>query len=261
MLSLVPAGIMARTSAWLLDVVLRGAILVGCFVPFLLLGETGLGLYIILTFLVNWLYPVVFEVWRDGMTPGKKYSGIYVCHDDGTPINLQSSLIRNLLRVVDFLPFFYSVGVLSLMFNRKSQRLGDMVAGTIVVYQERDDISKIYKSIYGLIESEQFMFDDAPQLQAQTSSQVSSYDVNSPLFHFPLNLTEQQALLSLSDRLLFLPITRQKEITNHLSPLVYQTNKLGIGSANAHTNGYATGANPDVVYQAVLARSRQLKGK
>ncbi len=252
MLTLVPAGVMPRVSAWLLDCMIRGVILIVCYVPLMWLDLTGVGLFLILLFVVNWLYPVLFEVWRDGMTPGKKRNGIYVCHDDGTPISLQSSMIRNLLRVVDSLPFLYSVGVLSLMFNRKSQRLGDMVAGTMVVYQEQDDISNIYQSLYRFIDH-QAKPTTATANHADNHNedhQGDSYDLSSPIFSFPLNLSEQQALLSLSDRLQFLPQNRQEEITNHLSPLVQCHNKLGVLSNN----------NQQLVYQAVLARASQLRG-
>ncbi|MBS9779581.1 MAG: RDD family protein [Moraxellaceae bacterium] len=241
MLELVPAGLMARASAWVLDLAVRGLILVVCFIPLILFKLAGVGLFLIIMFLVNWLYPVFFEVWREGMTVGKKYSGIYVCHDDGTPISLQSSLVRNLLRVVDFLPFFYSTGVLSILFNRKSQRLGDMVAGTIVVYQEKDDMSQIYRSVYKLMENQ-------PQAKISLNPQTH-YEPTSPLFYFPLTLQEQQALLSLSDRLPFLPIARQKEITQQISPLVQTSNKLAVRVNNI-----------DVVHDAVLARAKQLKG-
>ena len=84
------------------------------------------------------------------MTPGKKSQGIYVCHDDGTPITLSASMIRNLLRVADFLPFMYLVGVFSVLFNRKSQRIGDMVAGTMVVYGEQDEVAGLFRKVYGV---------------------------------------------------------------------------------------------------------------
>jgi hypothetical protein len=64
--------------------------------------------------------------------------GLLVVHDNGTPVSLPASLLRNLLRVADFLPLLYGTGLVSMLINRRFQRLGDMVAGTLVVYRERD---------------------------------------------------------------------------------------------------------------------------
>lgn len=91
-------------------------------------------------FLLEWFFPVVFEI-TSGATPGKKAMGLVVVHDNGTPVSVSASLIRNLLRVADFLPLLYGIGLLSMLANRNFQRLGDMVAGTLVVYRERDKIN------------------------------------------------------------------------------------------------------------------------
>ena len=70
------------------------------------------------------------------MTPGKRAMGIRVVHSNGTPVGWSASITRNLLRFVDFLPLFYVFGFISMMLNRNFQRLGDLVAGTLVVYRE-----------------------------------------------------------------------------------------------------------------------------
>ncbi len=269
MLTLVPAGVMPRVSAWLMDCAIRYLIVTVLSIPLALLGATGIGLYSILIFVIFYLYPVYFEVRKNGATPGKKRYKIYVCHDDGTPVTLQSSMIRNLIRVVDFLPFMYAVGVFALMFNHKSQRLGDMVAGTVVVYREEDNLDKIYRSVYGLVNKDKMKknnihthsspqdvngngIDDLPYNSdlPYDPNAKKSYDISSPLFTFPLNLAEQQALLSLADRLIFLPIPRQQEITNHLSPLIICYNQFGIQSKNEQ----------QMVYQAVLDKATAIRG-
>jgi hypothetical protein len=78
----------------------------------------------------------VCEVWFGGATPGKKALGLMVLQSDGTPVRLTASLIRNLLRGVDFLPFAYGFGLLSMLVNRDFQRLGDIAADTVVAYRE-----------------------------------------------------------------------------------------------------------------------------
>ena len=75
------------------------------------LGKFGWGLFLILWFALEWLYPTVFEVYFGGATPGKKSLGLIVLHDDGTPVQLAASFTRNLLRAVDFFPALYGMGL------------------------------------------------------------------------------------------------------------------------------------------------------
>lgn len=212
-LSLVPVGLVPRINAWLVDAIIRMVIIMIFFVIMLfliwLLRAAVWGFFAILIFMVNWLYPVYFEVFCNGMTPGKKMNGIYVCHDDGTPITFQASLIRNLLRVVDFLPFGFMAGMISIMFNGRSQRLGDMVAGTLVVYAKPDDTEKIWQSMFG----KKQVKDEQSLLQLNANMTLVS-DFNT----YPLTLEEQQTLLMLLDRLPFLSQARQQEICQTLLP-------------------------------------------
>jgi hypothetical protein len=100
------------------------------------LGKFGAGLMLITWFALEWLYPTAFEVWFAGATPGKRSLGLVVLHDDGTPIRLPASLTRNLLRAVDFMPVLYGFGLVSMLISRDFKRLGDIAAGTVVVYRE-----------------------------------------------------------------------------------------------------------------------------
>ena len=81
-------------------------------------------------------YFILLEWLWNGQTPGKRLLHIRVIKQGGYSLSFFDTLLRNLLRVVDFLPFFYGVGLASLVLTRDSQRVGDLVAGTIVVYQE-----------------------------------------------------------------------------------------------------------------------------
>lgn len=96
----------------------------------------GIGVSLIVFFLLEWFYPVVFELLWDGATPAKRLLGLRVINDNGTPVDLSASVIRNLLRAVDFLPLFYTFGILSMMIQRDFKRLGDLAAGTVVIYRE-----------------------------------------------------------------------------------------------------------------------------
>jgi len=139
LLQLKLAGPVARACAWSIDMGIKGVIYIALSIITSLFGGVGVALMLIGFFLLEWFYPVFFEV-SSGATPGKKAMGLLVVHDNGTPISLSASLIRNLLRVADFLPLLYGVGLLSMLTNRNFQRLGDIVAGTLVVYRERDKV-------------------------------------------------------------------------------------------------------------------------
>ena len=96
--------------------------------------------FAILSFGILWGYYLFFEwLWR-GQTPGKRYAGIRVVAADGQPIGFNESLIRNLVRIVDYLPGAYMLGLITMLIDGRSRRLGDMAAGTIVI-RERERVS------------------------------------------------------------------------------------------------------------------------
>lgn len=133
-LGLQVAGPVARGLAWALDALIRLGFYIVLALVLLPMGRFGTGLFLVLLFLGEWFYPVVGEVLFHGATPGKRSLGLRVIADNGTPVTLAASLIRNLLRFVDFLPLFYGLGLTALMLNRDFKRLGDVAAGTLVVY-------------------------------------------------------------------------------------------------------------------------------
>lgn len=130
------AGPVPRACAWAIDFAVRAAVMLGLAIVLGQLGALGVGLLLISAFLLEWLYPAVFEVRFDGATPGKKWMGLRVVNDDGTPVTVSAAFIRNLLRAVDFLPVMYGVGLVAMLFNREFRRLGDIVAQTVVVHRE-----------------------------------------------------------------------------------------------------------------------------
>lgn len=131
------AGPVPRALALAIDWLIRLGLYI-VLIPLLLFSGIGAGLVALGAFFIEWLYPVVFEV-RRGATPGKRALGLTVVHDDGTPVGLPASLIRNLLRVVDFLPICYCTGLISTMVDRDFRRLGDLAAGTLVIHTEGDE--------------------------------------------------------------------------------------------------------------------------
>ena len=137
-LDLPVAGPMSRGAAFVIDFFVRGMLYAMVGTPLALLGDLGQGLMLLFAFVVEWFYPVIFEVKLSGATPGKVALGLAVVHDDGTPVGWSSSIVRNLLRFADFLPFAWLAGLASMTLHPDFKRLGDLVAGTIVVYRGRD---------------------------------------------------------------------------------------------------------------------------
>jgi len=182
-----PAGLVPRALAFAIDLGIRGALLLILFFTLGLLGKFGMGLGALLLFLVQWWYMVLFEVLNQGRTPGKYWLGLRVVHDDGTPVGWTSSLTRNLLRFVDLLPFGYFLGALSCLANPAFKRLGDLAAGTLVVYQEKPTVRP-----------------PLPDAEAVTAP-------------FKLTLDEQRALLAFAERQASLSAERRLELASILA--------------------------------------------
>jgi len=97
----------------------------------------GVGVFLFILFLLFWGYFALFEAFNSGRTPGKRVAKIRVIHQSGRGVNFAEALARNLVRIIDYMPGFYGVGIAAMFMSRQSQRLGDMVAGTLVV-RERE---------------------------------------------------------------------------------------------------------------------------
>jgi uncharacterized RDD family membrane protein YckC len=96
-------------------------------------GGTLVLIWFVLSFAVITFYDVFFEVFNSGRTPGKLINGLRVVRVEGHPVTFVTSAIRNIIRPIDFLPSAYLLGAVVILATRKNQRVGDFVAGTIVV--------------------------------------------------------------------------------------------------------------------------------
>jgi uncharacterized RDD family membrane protein YckC len=104
-------------------------------------ANAAAAIYAVVAFLFFWGYDVAFEVLASGRTPGKRWNGLRVVRSGGQPIGFLASATRNLLRLIDWLPSFYLVGIISVFATAKNQRLGDIVAGTVVLRERRADVA------------------------------------------------------------------------------------------------------------------------
>jgi len=198
-LSLHVVGPVPRGVAWTVDFLIRAGVMIGLVLALAWLEALGTALLILIWFLINWWYPVLFEVLTHGATPGKKALGIKVIHQDGTPVGWSASIIRNLLRQVDFLPFLYATGLVTMFLNSRFQRLGDLAAGTVVVYR-----------------------DPGPR----ASELLAPGPVEAP--PVPLDAGEQQALLSFAERVRHINPKRAAELAAELRVLSGSDGQEGV---------------------------------
>ncbi len=192
------AGPVVRVLAFAIDSLIKFAVFIAANVVLVYADQVGMAILLLLMFLMEWFYPVIFEVLRNGQTPGKSVMGILVIHDNGTPIGWSSSIIRNLLRFVDFLPIGYLLGLITMASNPHFKRLGDFAAGTLVIYQQG-------KLIHADIQSA--TPEPPPQL---------------------LTLEEQRAFINFAERQHELTPERQQEIANNIAPLLKEENQAAV---------------------------------
>jgi uncharacterized RDD family membrane protein YckC len=131
------AGVGSRAIAGGTDLVFR-LVLIGALAAGLgAAGDFGTAVFSIGSFAVFFGYDVLFEVLGRGRTPGKRLSGLRVVQSDGRPVDLRSSAVRNLARLIDGLPLFYVPTVVSILATRNNQRPGDLAADTVVIRSPR----------------------------------------------------------------------------------------------------------------------------
>jgi uncharacterized RDD family membrane protein YckC len=138
------AGLGSRVLAHFIDVLIFGTsfyfVAVGVGIASIgrpAFSEMLTGIVVIGAYLGPFLYFMLFEGFWNGQTPGKKMAGIRVRMADGTPITFGAATARNFLRVADILPGTYFVGIISMFVNAKFQRIGDLVANTIVTIETK----------------------------------------------------------------------------------------------------------------------------
>lgn len=169
------AGVGSRFVAALLDGLIIAATQVGLFVlagiaALILSGrQPGLAalafaLALLAAVAVFLVYDLLFEIVWNGQTPGKRATGIRVVRDDGSPITAIAAVVRNVVRLVDFLPVYYITGTAAMLIDHKTRRLGDLAAGTIVV-KERGDVAADRLTLAAVVprQDEPVVADAAPE--------------------------------------------------------------------------------------------------
>jgi uncharacterized RDD family membrane protein YckC len=203
-----PAGPVPRALAWLADLGIRAAVYLALASVLALLGRVGLGFLLVAMFLLEWFYPVAFEVLAGGQTPGKRLVGLRVLRADGAPVGWSRSMVRSLLAAIDFLPVGYVAGLAAMVLGRRCQRLGDLAAGTVVVHVEPEP-----------------GFRPLREASAGPAAARDRAALPPPL---PLSLPEQQAVISFAERIPALTPERARELADLLEPLTGAGGAAGV---------------------------------
>jgi uncharacterized RDD family membrane protein YckC len=206
------AGPVVRACAWAIDALIRVIVYWIASIALMVLGNVGTALMALGFFLMEWIYPVVFEVVR-GATPGKKLMNLSVVQDDGTPVSVTSSMLRNLLWIADFFPLFYFTGLVSMTLNTRFKRLGDLVAGTLVVYLREEQ------------------------------SEISIPDRESRVLPTALLAVEKSAILNFAERSELYSLERQIELTDIIGEYAGASGSPGLDRVLGYANWLVKGSD------------------
>jgi uncharacterized RDD family membrane protein YckC len=206
-LLLTPAGPYLRAVAWMIDffIWLTAASLILAVVPE---GKLGRGVAMIALFVTYWGYPIICEVYFGGRTLGKRATGLEVVRADGLPVGWRESTLRNLLLVADFLPMLYASGLICMMLDVKFRRIGDIVAGTVVIHRDPKPVR-------------------TPPVQAAPLSPP-----------FALNADQQRTLADLFERERSLPVERLAELGTIAEPLTGCTGADSVETMRGYVAGF-----------------------
>jgi uncharacterized RDD family membrane protein YckC len=211
------AGPFRRLVAYAIDLALRMVAFVGItmalsFTLSWFIGGAIAGVILILFFVLSWFYGGLFETFMNGQTPGKRLLGIRVLTVTGQPINGMQAIMRNILRTADEVPLLslhmiseefpayyiiptFVLGLVVMTCNRRFQRLGDLVCGTMVVIEERQWLTGVIK------------------LEDPRAAQLAEYIPA----NFIVTRTMARAIASYVDRRRFFSPARRREVARYLA--------------------------------------------
>lgn len=201
------AGPFRRLPAFLIDIAVMIAIymflnfVVALTIGIFVSGGLAAAIAILSFFALYWFYCGLFETYMNGQTPGKRLTGIRVLTTEGQPINAMQAIMRNLFRGADLFPLMPVLGIVVMSLNSRSQRLGDLVAGTIVVIEQNSWLTGVAR------------------LEDPRAIQLAGYLPPNFVVGRPL----ARALATYVERRRFFSPLRRREVAKHLAePLLVQ---------------------------------------
>jgi uncharacterized RDD family membrane protein YckC len=164
-------------------------------------GGLAVAIFVVASFAIQWFYGGLFETFMNGQTPGKRLTGIRVLTTEGQPINGMQAIMRNLFRGADLFPGLPCLGLIVMTLNSRSQRLGDLVSGTIVVVEQNSWLTGVAR------------------LEDPRAIQLAGYLPPNFVVSRPL----ARALATYVERRRFFSPLRRREVAKHLGePLLVQ---------------------------------------
>ncbi|MEH7743678.1 RDD family protein [Neobacillus drentensis] len=225
------AGLGSRSAAFIIDQLLLMAfnilsLIVLFFVldgmskmEFIFIGNSlPIAITIIALFLVNGSYFFAYEFFSGGRTLGKKLMGIRVIQENGHSITLMSSFIRNLIRIIDSLPTAYFLGIIMIFFHSKHKRLGDLVAGTIVVHERKAKRKKKQSPLEIEIDSRGLSKDEL---------MIDEWTLKS------LGMKEWKLVKTYASRFLQIPLEERNQLTEQIAVILFP--KIGLDPSGKTT--------------------------
>ncbi|MEH7081898.1 RDD family protein [Neobacillus drentensis] len=225
------AGLGSRSAAFIIDQLLLMAfnilsLIVLFFVldgmskmEFIFIGNSlPIAITIIALFLVNGGYFFAYEFFSGGRTLGKKLMGIRVIQENGHSITLMSSFIRNLIRIIDSLPTAYFLGIIMIFFHSKHKRLGDLVAGTIVVHERKAKRKKKQSPLEIEIDSRGLSKDEL---------MIDEWTLKS------LGMKEWKLVKTYASRFLQIPLEERNQLTEQIAVILFP--KIGLDPSGKTT--------------------------
>lgn len=200
------AGPLLRVWAWSLDLIFMAVatMIVGIvlgLMGILVGGKVVTGVMSLFMFFLSWWYPVFFESSAWGATFGKRICGLRVMQPSGAPITFSQAVVRNFLRVVDINPPFFGLpGLACCLATRRFQRLGDLAAGTVVVYERQEIV---------------------PEASGPGAGQALAPTV-------ALSAEEARAIVTFRERSVYWSEARRREIADHLGQLTRTHGSPGV---------------------------------
>lgn len=218
------AGLGSRAFAFIIDqlILMMSAIVLILIVYVIMFGQLHyrdyfgfsympIAIAIILLFVMQWGYYFAYEYFSGGRTIGKKWMGIRVIQENGHSLTLLSSFIRNLIRIIDSLPVSYLLGMIIIFFHPKHKRLGDIVAGTIVVYEKSKKRKKKASTLEKEIERRGLL---------KENLMIEDWGKNA------LGMEEWKLVKVYGHRFLELPMLERKQLTEQIAGILLP--KIGI---------------------------------
>ncbi|NLO39572.1 MAG: RDD family protein [Ruminiclostridium sp.] len=226
------AGSGSRGVAVAIDMIIQGIVVsIISIILLVIAGESSMNLLLVqentlyiviallLTFVLQFGYFFLFEVFMKGATPGKKIVGLKVIMANGEPISVTAALIRNFIRIGDMLPGIYAVGVITVFFSSKYMRVGDIAANTVVVKVRKKKNSLAQPSVIPvesrsliLSQKEEALLTEYSYRKQAVKNQINSDALEAQLYHhfypkvglvpnLPNNFTRKQYLDKLMEHI------------------------------------------------------------